>query len=101
MTDFPQILNTEIIDTETDIFWENNVELTKYTPQRQVLIISVYYTENSTEHTQLTKILDACQLGAEAYNIVQLPGNEKMAWHHLKNTLRRQTLSRLGLIPPK
>lgn len=99
MTDFPRIINTEIIDTTTDIFWHNNLSILGTFSPKPVLVITNTYPENSTEETQLQKILDACKLTTEAYNILQLPENEKVAWHSLKNSLKPDNVILFGVHP--
>jgi len=99
MTDFPRILNTEIIDTETDIFWDNKPDITGDMQPKEVLIVSVIFDEGSAQETQLNKILEACKLNQDKYNIIQLPENAKVAWHQLKNTLQPEVVLVFGVHP--
>lgn len=99
MTDFPNILNTDIINSESDIFWTNQSELTANKTVGQVLVIASKYAENSAEQTQLEKILSACQLTTGTFNIIQLEANTKMAWHQLRDTLQPPTVLLFGIHP--
>lgn len=99
MTDFPNILNTEIIDSKTDIFWANQSELTTGMTAGQVLVITSTYAEGSAEQIQLDKILSACQLTQDSCNIMSLDNDTHIAWHHLKTTLAPPTVLLFGIHP--
>ncbi len=99
MTDFPRIINTEIIDTETDIFWYNNSVSHETISPKPVLILSKKIDELSAEQQQLNKILDACKLLQDKYNIVQLTENERLAWHRLKDIANPSVVILFGVHP--
>lgn len=101
MTDFPKIFTTEIIDTETDIFWQENTVLPEGLSTAQTLIITQQYTTGSQEEIQLKKIMNACQLSEEDYNIIHLAADEKTAWHKLKEALHPQKVITFGIHPKK
>lgn len=98
MTDFPRIINTEIIDTETDVFWHDNSVSNESAP-KNVLILSTKIANQSTEQEQLNKILDACKLNGEMYNIVQLADDERKAWHRLKEATKPSVIILFGIHP--
>ena len=99
MTDFPQIINTEIINTETDVFWHMNFNLPGDALPKKVLILSRPFPENSAEELQLNKILSACKLTNDVYNIIQLAENKQTAWHQLKNILQPSVVILFGVHP--
>ncbi|MCB0697326.1 MAG: DNA polymerase III subunit psi [Chitinophagaceae bacterium] len=99
MTDFPRILNTEIIDTEIDIFWQNDhIAMPDMSP-RKVLIVTTQHNENSAEQAQLNKIINACKLTAEQYNIIQVATGKQVAWHQIKNTIQPENVLLFGVHP--
>jgi hypothetical protein len=99
MTDFPRIINTEIIDTETDIFWYNNSASDETISPKHVLILSKKIDEQSAEQQQLNKILDACKLSEDKYNLVQITDNERRAWHLLKDIANPSVIILFGVRP--
>lgn len=99
MTDFPNILKTDIITSENDVFWDENIDIKgNYTPKK-VLIISLPFDENSAESMQLKKMLAACKLGDDDINTVQITDTQKTAWHYLKHALQPATVILLGVMP--
>lgn len=101
MTDFQTIINTEIINTETDVFWYgNSVSHEKISP-KNVLILSKKIDEQSAEQQQLNKILDACKLTEDKYNIVQFTENERLAWHLLKGIANPSVVILFGVYPSR
>lgn len=99
MTDFPRIINTEIIDTETDVFWHSNTTSYENVSPKNILILSKKFDEQSAEHSQLIKILDACKLKSDAYNLLQFAENEKKAWHQLKVSAQPSVVILFGIHP--
>lgn len=99
MTDFPRIINTEIIDTETDVFWYNNSVSHETISPKHVLILSKKIDEQSAEQQQLNKIIDACKLAVDKYNVVQLTENERLAWHRLKDIANPSVVILFGVHP--
>lgn len=98
MTDFPRIINTEIIDTETDVFWYNNSASHETISTKNVLILT-RKIGNAQEQEQLDKILSACKLNIDLYNIVHLDADEKTAWHQLKETAHPTVVIMFGVHP--
>lgn len=99
MTDFQTIINTEIINTETDVFWYNNSASHENIIPKNVLILSKKIDEQSAEQQQLNKILDACKLAEDKYNVVQFTENERLAWHRLKDTASPSVIILFGVHP--
>lgn len=97
ITDTMNIINTEIINTETDKFWHDgrNEKITPY----DLLIVCDKYNDNSAEHIQLSKIIDACKIAPDKFTIVQIDENKPLAWHKLKRTYTPQTVVLFGPHP--
>ena len=98
MTDFQTIINTEIIDTETDVFWYNNSASHETISPKNVLILSKKIS-NPQEQEQSDKILNACKLTADLYNIIQLDAGEKNPWHQLKDIAQPVIVILFGIHP--
>jgi hypothetical protein len=99
MTDFLNIIKTEIIDPETDIFWTTSTNIGDAITGGKPLIVSLQYLPGSADDVQLKKILDACKLDTDAYNILQIAAEEKIAWHILKNKYAPTTVLLFGVHP--
>lgn len=98
MTDFPRIINTEIIDTETDVFWYNNSAIHEQISAKNVLILSKKIN-NTSEQEQLDKILSACKLSEDTLNTIQLDESERIAWHQLKEVAHPSVVILFGIHP--
>jgi hypothetical protein len=57
------------------------------------------FAQGSAEEIQLKKMLQACQLQEEDYNIIQFNEDIKLAWHLLRDTLKIKTIILLGVSP--
>lgn len=73
----------------------DNQELTP----KPVMIISTPYQTGSAEETQLIKMLQACKLEPADYNIIQLPEDQVVSWHILRDQLDIRTIMLLGISP--
>jgi hypothetical protein len=91
----PDILTTPIIPASTNAFWD---EYPGPVSPRPLLILSDVLAAN-TEDIQLTKMLQACKLMPENYNIVTLVKTQKAAWHKLKKTFEPKAVLLLGIMP--
>lgn len=99
MTDFPKILNTEIIDAEADAFWVLQHSITDGLSPKEILVITSPISPESPEAGQLNKIIAACKIQEGNYNTIQIDKNEKVAWNHLKNTLNPRHVITFGINP--
>lgn len=97
MTDIPDIINTDIIDQQTDRFWDESTEKFAGLEPRPTLIISLPFLPGSPEEVQLTRMLQACKLEAEDYNVLQLETSEFLAWHQVRDILKPVNIIVLGI----
>jgi hypothetical protein len=97
MNTLPDIINTPIILTRWDSFWQ--------TPDhhnllpKQVLVISLPFVPNSEEANQLQKILAACKLSEEQVQLLSLKKEEEIAWHHLRDIVQPKQVLLFGIEP--
>jgi hypothetical protein len=98
MNEFPDIINSQIVSNEYDVFWTTPDELAQLTP-RKVLVASTPFLPGSAEETQLKKMLQACQLREEDYHIVQFSDDMQIAWHALRDQLGVKSVLLLGVTP--
>ena len=93
----PDIITTPIIPITNDIFWEDTKLKIKNLEKKSVLVCTTPFTAGSEEESLLLKILEACKLSKNDYNILQLEHNEKIAWHLLRDELGVKHLVLFGI----
>jgi len=93
------LYNVDIVKNEWDSFWNDAIDVEKINNEARVLIISTTFDTGSAEAAQLEKMMSACKLDNTAYNIIRIPGTEKMAWHKLKSIFAPQYVILLGIMP--
>ena len=98
MNDFSNLLSTDIISSDYDIFWTTSEHVKQLEP-RPVLIASNPFKEGSADEMQLKKMLQACQLKDEDYHIIQFEANTQIAWHSLRDHLKIKSILMLGVAP--
>ncbi|MCW3122886.1 MAG: hypothetical protein JWQ38_2378 [Flavipsychrobacter sp.] len=93
------IIRSEIINNKYDALWEDISPLIDGAEARPVLILVNECDANSTEDTQLRKMLDACKLAPEQYNIIRLQKDQQVAWHQLREKLEPKVVFIIGVMP--
>jgi hypothetical protein len=99
MSEFPDIIKSDIINKEWDIFWLDKPGLIASLSEKPLLIITEEFGQNSSEELQLQKMLQACTLSTEQYNIIQVKATEQLPWHKLRDYLNPKIILLLGIIP--
>jgi hypothetical protein len=97
--EFVNIINTDVVSSSYDQLWEDISPVIKDATVKQVLIIINNCEAESAEDQQLSKMLDACNLRPEQYNIVRLPAGGSIAWHQLRERLDPQVVFLIGVMP--
>lgn len=93
----PDILNTPVVDAVFDAFW-NSAKATVLLP-KDTLVISVPFGAGSAEEIQLLKMLGACKLTSEQYQIIQIEGDDLISWHQLREYSKASKVLLLGVLP--
>jgi hypothetical protein len=93
----PDILNTPVVDDAFDAYW-NSAKTTDLLP-KDTLVISTPFATGSPEEIQLLKMLGACKLTNEHYQIVQISADELIAWHQLREHSKATKVLLLGVLP--
>ncbi len=97
-TDIPDIFNTDIVTTDIDATWTENEQL-KSLQQKKLLIISQPYAAGSNDEVQLQKIQEACQLGQDEYQTLQMTDSDTYAWHRIKTISKPEAVLLFGIKP--
>src|SRR5690606_15479895 len=82
--------------SDYDVFWTPPQQIKKLTP-KPVLVASSPFTQGSEEEEQLKKMLQACKLTEEDYNIIQFHPENFMPWHLLRDKLKIKSIILLGI----
>lgn len=98
MNDLPDIINSQIITNNYDVFWTTPEPIKNSTP-KPVLVASSLFAQGSAEEDQLKKMLQACRLTEEDYNIIQLSSESFISWHLLRDELKLKSIILLGVSP--
>ncbi len=93
------IIKTDLVSPDFDILWDDITEITGGLVQKDVLIIVNTFAPESTEKAQLIKMLEASKLVPEQYNIIQLGGDTRVAWHQLRERLGPKIIFLIGIRP--
>jgi hypothetical protein len=99
MTDFPDIINTPVVDKKWDKLWDELSGLPINANKVDVLILSLPYRDGSGDEVQLQKMLQACNLTPEQYHIIFINEGELVPWHKFRDTLRPGHILLLGILP--
>jgi hypothetical protein len=97
--EYVNIIKTDIVDSKYDVFWNDISSFIKDAAPRPVLVVVNGCAEGSADSLQLRKMLDACNLLPEQYNIVRLQDNEQAAWRQLRERLEPRIVFLIGVMP--
>lgn len=93
------ILNTDIIKNDQDVFWERS-SLLDGLNYRPVLVLTSEFEHGSLEEEQLIGILKSgCRLLEEQYNLVQFKEDTKIAWHQMREQLEPRVVLLFNISP--
>lgn len=93
----PDILNTPIVPAALDVNWDLNK--LSFIEEKDTLVLSTPFQSGSAEEAQLMKMLAACKLTKEQFQIVQLASEEQMAWYQLREQSKATKVLLLGVLP--
>lgn len=101
MKDIPIIIETDILSDEWNTFWDKLPETKGPLEPKKVLILSAPFGANTSEATQLQKMMQACNIREDQYNVLQLNEGEDIAWHQLQFHLKPGVILLLGIQPSR
>ena len=93
------IINTKIVKNTYDAYWQDVLPYTTTKLPSRVLVLVNAFSKDSNEEVLLKKMLDACKLQPNQYNIIPIPTAEKVAWHQLRDRLQPKYVFLLGIHP--
>ncbi|XZF14699.1 hypothetical protein ACTHGU_01035 [Chitinophagaceae bacterium MMS25-I14] len=93
------IINTPIISSDLDAFWSDFPAKSEWKVPCGNLVLTHPFAQGSVSDVQLQKILKACTLSEDQYNVIQLPADQKIAWHKLRDLLKPRNVILFGIEP--
>ncbi|MBX2907772.1 MAG: hypothetical protein KF744_17130 [Taibaiella sp.] len=89
------VINTDIVYSSCDVFWNELPEQMAGLKPAKVLVIGT--TEDA--EPRVRRMLDACKLAPEEYNLVFLGPDEHVSWHKLKAFFQPAVVFLIGVLP--
>jgi hypothetical protein len=93
------IIKTDIVNNKYDLLWDDVGALLQDATPRPVLVIVSNCEKGSAEDVQLLKMLDACKLLPNQYNIIRLQEEGQVAWHRLREQTDATIIFLIGVLP--
>ncbi len=93
------IIKSDLVGIKYDQLWENTGDIAKDATVKPVLIIVGACEPESSEDLQLQKMLGACKLRLEQYNMIRLKEGEMAAWHRMRELLDPGIIFLIGVLP--
>ncbi|MEI8279985.1 MAG: hypothetical protein WCG87_09495 [Bacteroidota bacterium] len=99
MSDLPDIISSKVVHAEWDTFWDDMPDSDSPLSPKTVLVLSTPFVSGTNEESQLQKMLQACKLTNEQYNVIQIDTTQNIAWYKMRLALTPQLVLLLGVIP--
>jgi hypothetical protein len=93
------IIKTDVVSPANDVMWNDVDALIANCDSKPVLIVTNDYTDGSADDVQLQKMLGACKLTGDKYNIIKLKDGQTAAWHKLHDRLKPGIVFLIGVLP--
>jgi hypothetical protein len=93
------IIKSDIVSPAYDVLWDDTTDVIKGATPRDILILVNTFSPDNSESGQLQKMLEACKLSPEQYNIIQLDKGKMVAWHQLRELLDPKIIFMIGILP--
>jgi hypothetical protein len=93
------IIKSDMVDPASDAFWAAVDNIAGGKEQRTILILTNSFDKGSAEETRLSKMIDACKLTPDQYNLLGLGQDQKPGWHRLKEKLAPRIVFLIGILP--
>jgi hypothetical protein len=77
-----QLFNTKVVPSSEDALWSLKHDLPSLSG-KELLVLSAHYPTGSQEELTLHKMIAACKLSMEQYEVVQLQNEERLSWSSL------------------
>lgn len=93
----PDIFTTPVVNAATDYLWDDTA--IALLPPKETLVVSINFLPNSQEETLLLKMLGACNLQPEHYNLLLVNAGQYCSWQLLRNFTKPKNVLLFGIAP--
>lgn len=93
------IINSDIVKSAYDVFWSELPEHIGALEPRPVLVLTHEMDQGGPVESQLMKMLDACEMDSEQYNIAALGEGKLVSWNRIREKLRPKFVFLIGILP--
>jgi hypothetical protein len=94
----PDIIKTKIVGSEWDVYWEE-LSADIAGGKADTLVLSQPFEQSGSEEVQLGKILQACKLAAEQYQVIKIESTQQIPWHKLREAVQPKVVILFGIMP--
>jgi len=91
------LFNCDIVSPQSDVLWDGTDRIAGNLSQKPVLVL-VCGAEGAV-HAQVLKMLEACKLSEEQFNLVFMKQDDTVAWHGLREKLQPAIVFLMGVLP--
>jgi hypothetical protein len=97
--EYADVIKSDIVSSKYDVLWDDISSVTTGLEKRPVLILVTGCEAGSEEDAQLQKMLGACKLSTEKYNVIRMNEGQQIAWHQLREKLDPKFIFLIGALP--
>lgn len=99
MDSFVNVLRSDLVTSGYDVYWDEDAPLLKNALPKSVLVVVADWERGETDAAQMKKMLEACQLKPEQYNVVQIKDSDKISWKQLNRSFNPTIVFLIGVMP--
>ncbi len=99
MDSFVNVLKSDLVTSGYDVYWDEDAPLLKNALPKPVLVVVAEWERGETDAAQMKKMLEACQLKPEQYNVVQINESDKISWKQLNRSFNPNIVFLIGVMP--
>lgn len=89
------IINTEIVNSGNDVYWQGLPARFGSLPQRRLLTV----VGAGNDAAMVQRMLDACKMDSDEHVTVSLEAGEQVAWHALRTAVQPSVVFLVGVAP--
>lgn len=91
------IIKSDVILPQHDALWADISPMLQGTSPKSILILAT--DPGQAYEIQLQKMIEACKLSPDQYNLIKVGAEQPIAWHQLKDKLKPGIVFLIGVTP--
>ncbi len=93
------IIKTDVVDAKFNPLWNDLPAAIAGLGTKPVLVVANEAAPGSAEFQQQQKMIDACHLTDDKYNLIRLKPGELLSWSKLRDALQPKIVFLIGILP--